>query len=99
MRIFQTDAYLVLDLEKRTLNTVRRIGGSDGVPRQLVRDEQQFEAGDALQREIDSFVAAVTGGTTPVVTALDGRRALDAALQISAQLQSWRDDAELAGVS
>ena len=44
-----------------------------------------------LQAEIDSFLTAVRDGTTPEVTGEDGRRALELADRIVAQLasQTW----------
>jgi predicted dehydrogenase len=54
---------------------------------ELVLDAEQRP----LQAELDSFLAAVQGGTEPEVSGEDGRRALELADRISAEIraQSW----------
>jgi predicted dehydrogenase len=44
------------------------------------------EPGEPLRLEIESFLDAVRGRTQPVVTAEDGRAALELALQINAAI-------------
>lgn len=91
MRIFQPDAYIVLDLHASKLAVMRRvIGGNDGTLPELKQEEQLFQPVDNLKREIESFLGCISSGAEPLVTATDARRALDAALVISEQLQGWR---------
>src|SRR5688572_28453909 len=88
LRIFEDDAYLSLDLQQKILTVIRKRPGRPE-PGQLPVsiDEQSFEQGDALKAEIDSFLACVRSGTAPVVTGDAGLRALEMAMQITAQVQ------------
>jgi predicted dehydrogenase len=88
LRIFEDDAYLSLDLQQKILTVIRKRPGRPE-PGQLPVsiDEQSFEQGDALKAEIDSFLACVRNGTAPVVTGEAGLRALEMAMQITAQVQ------------
>lgn len=92
MRIFQPDAYIVLDLNASKLAVMRRVpGGGEGSMPELKQEEQLFQPVDNLKREIESFQSVIESGGEPLVTATDARRALEAALVISKQLQAWRD--------
>jgi predicted dehydrogenase len=92
MRIFQPDAYIVLDLHASKLAVMRRVpGGGEGSMPELKQEEQLFQPVDNLRREIESFLSAIESSSEPLVTATDARRALEAALVISQQLQAWRD--------
>ncbi len=88
MRIFQADAYIIVDFQNRKLVVVRRGEGEamPGVPNVRV-DEQGFEASDALLEEIRSFVRSVAAGSPPKVPAEDGRAALEIALRINQQFK------------
>jgi predicted dehydrogenase len=87
LRIFQPDAYLSIDCEKFHVRTVRKEGEitPGGMPR-IVQAEQQFEKADPLMAEVVSFLDAVRNGTEPPVTARDGKRALEVALEICRQM-------------
>jgi predicted dehydrogenase len=89
MRIFQRDAYVSLDLHNRKFVVMRKGTGKSwfpGLP-PIDRAEKSFGEGDDLEAEISSFLDAVATGKPPLVTGEDGRRALDAAMQITASLQ------------
>jgi predicted dehydrogenase len=88
MRIFQSDAYIIVDFQNRKLVVARRGEGEamPGVPSVRV-DEQAFEAADALLEEIRSFVRSVADGSPPKVPAEDGRAALEIALRINQQFK------------
>ncbi len=89
MRIFQRDAYVSLDLHNRKFVVMRKGTGKSwfpGLP-PIDRIEKSFGEGDDLEAEIGSFLDAVASGKPPLVTGEDGRRALDAAMQITASLQ------------
>jgi predicted dehydrogenase len=66
MRIFQSDAYIIVDFQNRKLVVARRGEGEamPGVPSVRV-DEQAFEGADALLEEIRSFVRSVADGPLP----------------------------------
>ena len=51
-------------------------------------EEQNFEHGDALQAEIQSFLECVRLGRAPVVSGEDGLRALETAIRITRQVEN-----------
>ncbi len=83
LRVFQSDAYLSIDLQQKLLTTVRRPSslGDGGLPK-VDLEERSFDQGDALQDEIRSFVDAVRDGGRPIVSGEDGLRALETATRI-----------------
>ncbi len=83
LRVFQSDAYLSIDLQQKLLTIVRRPAslGDGGLPK-VDLEERSFDQGDALQDEIRSFVDAVRDGGRPVVSGEDGLRALETATRI-----------------
>ncbi len=88
LRIFQPDLYVSIDCEKFHVRTVRKDGGgvsAGGMPR-ILSDERQFEKADPLLAEISAFLDAVRHGREPAVSGEDGRRALEVALKICAQM-------------
>jgi len=85
MRFFQHERYLVVDFGARTLTSHHK-GEREmypGIP-ELVSREQVFEASDAIRDEIASFLACIRTAAPPLVSGADGRRALAAAIDISA---------------
>lgn len=89
LRIFQQQSYISIDLDAHKLVAIHRgEGGIDhlGMPA-IERREVTFSDGDDLMAEIESFVACVRDGTTPLVTGEDGRRALETAIRITASLR------------
>ncbi|MBU2547432.1 MAG: Gfo/Idh/MocA family oxidoreductase [Proteobacteria bacterium] len=97
IRIFQKDAYLSIDYGRREAYVVRRdaldASGRPGTRGQVL----DVGPSDALEEEINTFIQAVVQGTEPPVSGRDGRRALDVALQIGADIESRRDLWELDG--
>ncbi|WP_395678861.1 Gfo/Idh/MocA family protein [Inquilinus sp.] len=89
MRIFQQDGYIMVDLSEAKLTFIRKTRGRDGQP-ELYQEEQQFETGDPLKLEIQSFLDSVGNGRPPAVSGPEGRAALAAALDITHQLADWR---------
>lgn len=83
LRVFQADAYLSIDLQQKVLTLVRKGAGTlkDGTPKVDI-EERSFEAGDALQDEIASFLDCIGTGRRPVVSGEDGLRALATAIRI-----------------
>ena len=94
MRIFQQDAYISIDFQSRKIAIYRKKPGASlipGLPNVGV-EQRSFEKGDPLKDEIDAFIAAVRDGTPPLVTGVDGKRALEVATRISAKL--WHEVTE-----
>ena len=81
MRIFESDAYVSIDFQQKAV-TIRRRRGEE-IDTQNLRHEDS----DALRAQIESFLDAIRRGAPPLVSGSDGRRALETALAISAQLQ------------
>ena len=88
MRVFQRDAYLILDFQNRTLLAANRQQGdlqqADSPQLQVV--QQELDRSDPLLAEISSFVEAITTGSKPLVSGHAGRMALETALKINAAL-------------
>jgi len=87
MRIFQSDSYISVDFQNKTLAVFRKGSGEmfPGVPN-VSMEEKSFEQGDALKAEIASFLECIRTGRPPVVSGSDGKRALETALKISSTL-------------
>jgi predicted dehydrogenase len=84
LRLFEDDAYLSIDLQQRILTVIRkRAGGPAEGQLPVTIEEQNFEQGDALRAEIESFLECARDGRTPVVTGEDGLRALETAIRIT----------------
>lgn len=92
MRIFQPGSYINVDFGNKKVMTIElseelREGG---MPKQVV-DLRTFEGGDALMSEIISFVGHVKERSKPAVSGVEGRRALDVALQVMAQIKEHQN--------
>lgn len=88
IRIFQPDVYISLDYGKKKLKMYKRTGEMDalGFPKIEVI-EQKVEERDALQDEVESFIAAVASRETPAVSGYDGLRALELVEEIRQALK------------
>ena len=89
MRVFEPDAYTTVDFVTQRIRTLRKGEGSaaPGLPG-IDGDERRYDEGDALEREIRSFVDAVLNDRPPVVPGADGVRALEAALRVNESLRA-----------
>ncbi len=95
MRIFQADAYIAVDFDKRKTRMVAKKGaGPVAGFSDVDLQEESYEEVDELEREVNAFIAAARDGTPPMVTGEDGLRALEAALAVSDSLKPigpwWR---------
>ncbi|HET9664276.1 MAG TPA: Gfo/Idh/MocA family oxidoreductase [Burkholderiales bacterium] len=89
VRVFQQDAYLSIDLHDPKFVCWRRLRNDDGSAR-LASEERTFPQADLLLEEVRAFVEAARNGTPPLVSGVDGKRALEVALRISAGMgQAW----------
>jgi len=88
MRIFQQDAYLILDFQNRKVMMAQKGDGElfPGVPDVKVT-ERELEPADALLDEIRSFIGSIRQGTPPAVSGRAGRMALETALKINESLK------------
>ena len=88
MRIFEDDAYLSLDLQQKILTVIRKRGPGDPAgPLPVTIEEQSLDPGDALKAEIDSFLACIRDGRSPVVTGEAGLMALETAMRVTEQVR------------
>ncbi|HJN59665.1 MAG TPA: Gfo/Idh/MocA family oxidoreductase [Alphaproteobacteria bacterium] len=89
MRIFQSDAYIAVDFDKRKTRIVgKKSAGPIAGLADVALEEESYEEVNELEREIEAFIAAVKNGTPPVVSGEDGRRALEAALSVADSLSA-----------
>ncbi|MEW5703237.1 MAG: Gfo/Idh/MocA family oxidoreductase [Pseudomonadota bacterium] len=88
MRIFQHDAYIMIDFVNKKVLIARKGKGEmlPGVPKIDV-EEHTYEEDDILEREIDAFLQSAAEGKPPLVSGEDGRRALETALMINESLR------------
>lgn len=87
MRIFQPGTYLKVDFATKKVMTIN-LGEEvleTGMPRQEV-EIKTFPESDALKAEVDHFVENVQKRTRPLVSGIEGRRALEIALQVIEQI-------------
>ena len=90
-RVFSDEAYVSMDLQQKIVTVIRKQPGGAAVGQLPVSiEERNFEPGDALKAEIDSFLTCIQQGGTPVVSGAAGLAALETAIQITAQVQQGR---------
>jgi predicted dehydrogenase len=88
MEIVQPDSYISVDYLNHTLMVGRRDpDGHRSAPHEVNFEAEALTRTDVLMDEITSFVGAVRGGTAPTVSGEDGKRALEIAVEISAQIR------------
>jgi predicted dehydrogenase len=88
MRIFQHNAYISVDFHNRELDIYKK-GTKEihpGIP-EIIGEKSTYDNTDALKLEIAAFLDSIHHGTPILVSGEDGRRALDAAIKISALLK------------
>jgi antitoxin component of MazEF toxin-antitoxin module len=88
IRLFQTDAYVSVDFSNKDIIVIQKDINAEGglIPGMDIK-QINFEAGDALENELKSFVKAVDRREPPEVTAQMGRDALEIALDIMEQIK------------
>jgi predicted dehydrogenase len=94
MRIFQPGKYLSVDFIKKEIMSVRL--KKDTQTSMPVPDinKQGFEEQDVLELELRDFITNVRNRTKPIVSGIEGRRALDVALQVVKQINKNRAQVE-----
>ncbi len=90
MRVFSDEAYVSMDLQQKIVTVIRKRPGAAAGQLPVSIEERNFEPGDALQAEIQSFLRCIQHGTAPVVSGEAGLAALETAIQITAQVQKSR---------
>ncbi len=101
-RFFQRDAYISVDFLTKELEVVRMetIEGEpdpfdivfdmgDGKPvKKIYFDKPEIQDVNAIKEELSTFADAIVNDTEPIVSIIDGTRALDVALQIMEKVQA-----------
>ncbi len=84
LRIFHKDAYLSADFQDKIV-AINRKGETDNEAgiKNVEHHERQFDDNDALNLEVLDFINAVKTGKQPIVNGEAGKRALEAAIQIT----------------
>lgn len=85
IRVFQTDAYLSIDYDQRRAQIYHKPPPGGGWM-DIRAETLDIGEGDALADEIDAFLNCVRTRSLPLVSGLEGLRALEIASMISGQL-------------
>ncbi|MCL2458033.1 MAG: Gfo/Idh/MocA family oxidoreductase [Desulfobulbus sp.] len=94
MRIFQPGQYLSIDFGRKEIMAVQLRPGQDGGNPEPEINKSTFQDQDALELELSDFVHHVRERSKPAVSGEEGRRALDVALQVIAQIHGNRERVE-----
>ncbi len=76
MRIFQEDSYLSLDYVTQEAMIFRKTGDK------ILTEKIRIKKKEPLKKELKSFIECVRTGKKPIVSGVEGRRALAVALEI-----------------
>ena len=88
VRLFQSDAYVSIDLGENKITIVRREGAPGGAePPRITAEKLEFDAADALLAQDRAFAESVRTRAEPEVSGEDGYRALDLALRIQEAIE------------
>lgn len=88
IRVFQPDTYLALDYASKEITLYRRIFNTENQKFHIAAESIEVEPGDALEKEIRSFIHSCLTRAIPVVTGEDGKKALSVAMRINEQIQA-----------
>lgn len=88
MRMFRPSSYICVDFQNKVL-TKHKTGDKEMFPNvpEIVSEESVFEQGDVLLAEIKHFIECIQTGKNPLVSGKTGRRALQAAIEITDLLE------------
>ena len=82
IRVFQADAYMILDYQHQTGEIFRlRDGKIEG-------EQLEIERGEPLKREVESFIRCCIEGAKPRVSGHEAAAALELALEITRRIES-----------
>lgn len=76
IRIFQEDSYISLDYLTQEAAIFRK------TDEKIRKEKIKIKKGEPLKRELESFVECVRTGKRPIISGVEGRRALQVALEI-----------------
>jgi len=88
LRIFQKDAYLSIDFQARVFSVNRKSETDNEAGfKDITQQRYQFEDNDALNLEVLDFIRAINTHSRPTVDGEDGKRALETAIAINAEIK------------
>ncbi|MCX6138191.1 MAG: Gfo/Idh/MocA family oxidoreductase [Ignavibacteriales bacterium] len=105
MRMFQHNAYISIDFSQGKSEVFRLVDENDQTAtptvmlgkigegkkrRNIIYEQPEMKEVNALKYELESFVSSVLRNVTPIVSGIDGRRALDVAGKIMRKIQVQR---------
>lgn len=77
IRIFQGDAYISLDYQGQELVVYRRVNDGGLETPKITMERIDVEKGEPLQAELTAFINSVKARTRPLVSGLEGKKALE----------------------
>lgn len=88
-RVFLTNAYVSIDFGEHKVSIYRKREGEhpESPTPSIDREEHSFQDADTLLEEIRAFIHSITTGSPPVVSGVDGKRALEVALEINKSIR------------
>lgn len=81
IRVFQQDAYISLDYVKQAGLIYRKVGGG------ITSAPVPMERAEPLKLELESFFSSIRTGSRPAVSAEQGKRALEIAMEITREIR------------
>ncbi|MFH0764051.1 MAG: Gfo/Idh/MocA family oxidoreductase [Candidatus Omnitrophota bacterium] len=84
MRIFQEDSYVSLDYLSQDTAIFRKTDDK------IVKEKIKIKKKNPLKKELKSFIECVRAGRRPIVSGVEGRRALQVALEIVEKIKPSR---------
>ncbi len=102
MRLFQSNAYISIDFSEGKADVFRLVDSNDrsakptmllgqidsgSIKRNIIYERLKPKKVNALQYELELFLSCILEDTTPIVSAKDGKRALEVAQQIIASIE------------
>jgi len=89
LRIFQKNAYICADLQHKILSISHKgETANEAEFKDITHEERRYDDNDALNLEILDFITAIKTGRRPKVSGEDGKRALETAIEITAQIKA-----------
>jgi predicted dehydrogenase len=84
IRIFQEESYISLDYVNQDVAIFKKTEDK------IIKEKVKIVKEEPLKKELESFIECVTTGRKPVVSGIEGRRALQVALEIVAKIKSTK---------
>lgn len=84
MRIFQADSYVSLDYVTQEAAIFKKTGDK------ILREKIKIKKKNPLKKELKSFIDCVRNSKKPIVSGIEGRRALNVALEIIEKIKPSR---------